>query len=122
MPWFWAFLFTQIVEMPIYMRGLRARVHEAFGATALTHPIVWFVIPELFDWFYQSAYAPHASLRMSSDARYWVMVAFAETFAVVTEALYFRFLGLEKPWRWAFIANMSSFGLGMLSRTTFGFP
>jgi hypothetical protein len=122
MPWFWAFLFTQIVEIPIYMRGLRARMLEAFGATALTHPIVWFVIPEAFEWFYRAVFAHHASLQMTANTRYYVMVAIAETFAVVVEALYFRALFLEKPWRWAFIANMSSFGLGMLSRTAFGFP
>jgi hypothetical protein len=122
MPWFWAFLFTQIVEVPIYKRGMRARVHEAFGASALTHPIVWFVIPELWDWFYLHVLATHAGLLLNLDARYYIMVAIAETFAVSAEAWYFRFLGLDKPWRWAFIANMASFGLGMLSRAIFGFP
>jgi len=122
MPWFWAFLFTQIVEVPIYMRGMRARFHEALGASSLTHPIVWFVIPELFDRFYVHVLERRLSIWLMASTRYAIMVAFAEIFAVVAEALYFRFIGLEKPWRWSLIANMASFGLGMLSRSYFGFP
>jgi hypothetical protein len=119
MAWLLAFLFTQAVEVPIYMRGLRARAFEAFGATALTHPIVWFVIPEVWDWFYRTALI---SMQLRPMTRYVIMIVIAETFAVVAEALYFRFLGLEKPWRWAFIANMSSVGLGLASRAIFGVP
>lgn len=52
MAWLLAFLFTQAIEIPIYMRGLRVRVYEALGASAFTHPIVWFVIPPLCDWLY----------------------------------------------------------------------
>src|SRR5262249_35014609 len=56
--WIYAFLFTQAVEVPIYVfalrggpetppqRALAKRVLIAFGASALTHPIVWFVIPQ----------------------------------------------------------------------------
>lgn len=122
MPWFWAFLFTQVVEVPIYMRGIRARFHEALGASSLTHPIVWFVIPELMDWFYLTILERHASIWLTSSTRYGIMVFVAEVFAVVAEALYFRFIGLEKPWRWSLIANMASFGLGSLSRAWFGVP
>jgi hypothetical protein len=122
MPWFWAFLFTQIVEVPIYMRGMRARFHEALGASSLTHPIVWFVIPELWDRFYLNVLQRHTSIWLTSSTRYVIMVVFAEVFAVVAEAFYFRFIGLEKPWRWSLIANMASFGLGSLSRAYLGFP
>ena len=122
MPWFWAFLFTQIVEVPIYMRGMRARFHEALGASSLTHPIVWFVIPEILEWFYLNILQRHFSIWLTSAMRYGIMVVIAEVFAVVAEALYFRFLGLEKPWRWSLIANMASFGLGSLSRAYLGVP
>jgi hypothetical protein len=122
MPWFWAFLFTQIVEVPIYMRGMRARFHEALGASSLTHPIVWFVIPELWDRFYLNVLQRHTSIWLTSSTRYVIMVVVAEVFAVVAEAFYFRFIGLEKPWRWSLIANMASFGLGSLSRAYLGFP
>ncbi|HRI65804.1 MAG TPA: hypothetical protein PK156_16270 [Polyangium sp.] len=122
MPWFWAFLFTQIVEVPIYMRGMRARFHEALGASSLTHPIVWFVIPELCDRFYLTILSRRADIWLPSSTRYVLMIIVAEVFAVVMEALYFRFLRLPNPWRWSFIANMASFGLGMISRHTLGFP
>jgi len=122
MPWFWAFLFTQIVEVPIYMRAMRARFHEALGASSLTHPIVWFVIPDLWDSLYLHVIQRRASLWLAPSTRYVIMVVIAEVFAVVAEAIYFRIMGLEKPWRWSFIANMASFGLGSLSRYWFGFP
>lgn len=122
MDWFWAFLFTQIVEIPIYMRGLRAKPHEAFGASALTHPIVWFVIPPAWAWLHTTLLAPHAALRLSATPRYWVMVVIAETFAVVGEAVYFKQLGKEKAWRWAFVANMTSVTLGFACREIFGWP
>lgn len=122
MPWFWAFLFTQVVEVPIYMRGIRARFHEALGASSLTHPIVWFVIPGLWDSFYFQVLQRRYSIWLASSTRYAIMVAFAEVFAVVAEALYFRFIGLKNPWRWSLIANMASFGLGSLCRAYFGFP
>jgi hypothetical protein len=103
--WLSAFFFTQCVEVPIYRGLAKAGWLPAFGASALTHPIVWFIIPSLW------------------RGRYWGMVAVAETFAVVAEALY---LGLafkvKRPLLWAFVANASSAALGLLSRAAFGWP
>jgi len=120
--WFLAFLFTQVVEIPIYMRGLRVRVYEAFGASAFTHPIVWFVIPPLCDWFYFNLMAPHPALRFSADARYGAMVVVAETFAIVGEAFYFKCLDKKNTWRWSLAANLTSVTLGMISRELVGVP
>lgn len=122
MPWFWAFLFTQVVEVPIYMRGMRARFHEALGASSLTHPIVWFVIPGLCDWLYVAILERHAAIWLAPSTRYGLMVVIAETFAIAIEALYFRSMRLSNPWRWSIIANMASFGLGSLSRMYWSFP
>jgi len=122
MDWLWAFLFTQAVEMPVYMRGLRVRYYEAFGASAVTHPIVWFLIPPACEGLYLRLLAPHPSLRLSADARYWAMVVIAESFAIAGEALYFRLLDKKKTWRWSFAANMASVTLGLLSREIFGWP
>jgi hypothetical protein len=104
------------------MRGMRARFYEALGASSLTHPIVWFVIPQMADWFYLQVLERRLNIWLTVSMRYGIMVAFAEVFAVVAEALYFRVIGLEKPWRWSLIANMASFGLGMTSRYYLGFP
>ncbi|UQA62699.1 hypothetical protein [Polyangium aurulentum] len=122
MPWLWAFLFTQAVEMPIYMLGLRVRPIEAFGASALTHPIVWFVIPPLFERIYLALLAPHPSLRLAQGPRYWTMVVIAEAFAIGAEALYMRAIGREKTLRWSFAANLASVTLGLICRSLFGYP
>ena len=109
--WAAAFLFTQVVETPIYAYALReriktplGRVAAGFGASAITHPIVWFVIPHLIAHPYLAA------------------MAVAETFAVVVEALYVRAFGLRHAFWWSLGANAASVALAMLSRRFFHFP
>jgi hypothetical protein len=111
-PWFLAFLFTQIVEVPIHeaalarasrRRPLWARLLLAFGASAWTHPIVWFVFPKLVD-------------------RYLTMVVAAELFAWLGEASYLHLLGVRRAWAWSLLANGASLGLGLASRAIFGSP
>jgi hypothetical protein len=120
--WVWAFLFTQVIEIPIYMRGLSVKPYEAFGASALTHPIVWFVIPSLVYHLYDFLHSLYPAFQLASAPRYWVMVVIAEIFAVVAEAIYFRVIGKEKTWRWSFLANMASVSLGLASRSLWGWP
>lgn len=45
--WLRAFAFTQIVEAPVYRRALGVSWIAALGASAITHPFVWFVFPRL---------------------------------------------------------------------------
>jgi hypothetical protein len=45
--WLRAFLFTQLVEMPVYLVLLPVSRARAFAASAVTHPFVWFVFPLL---------------------------------------------------------------------------
>ena len=59
--WAFAFVFTQIIEVPIYMRGLRVGPLKAFGASALTHRVVWFVIPALWAALYRFAAARYSA-------------------------------------------------------------
>lgn len=105
MSWWVGFALTQAIEMPIYLLGMRRsafplawRVGIAFGASALTHPIVWFVLPELL------------------EARwgYWTFVAIAEVFAVVAEALYLRALKIEGAWGLSLVANAASALTGLV--------
>lgn len=100
--WLVAFVFTQVVEVPIYLRVTTLRV--AFLASTFTHPIVWFVFP------------------MFWPRGYWSMIAAAETFAWGMEALWLRSMGVKRPMVWSLIANAASFGLGMLSRKYLGVP
>lgn len=119
--WLWAFLFTQAVEVPIYVALMRRapgpratppqhieeQIALGFWASAITHPIVWFVIPQI----------PSAS--------YWTMVVRAEGFAVVVEGLYLysiRAFGLRRAMLFSLIANMASVGLGFTSRALFDWP
>ncbi len=133
MSWFGAFAVTQLVEMPIHARALlrrrdasdgssassdRAlRFVAAFGASALTHPVVWFVLPKL-----QRALG------------YWGYVAVAETFAVVAEAAYLcawsasraprdgDALSFSRALVWSFAANAASVVVGLSMRALWGFP
>jgi hypothetical protein len=104
--WLRAFLFTQLVEIPIYVRGLRCSPWAAFGASALTHPIIWFVF---FSPRWRVAYAT----RFVS----------AELFAWIVEAAYFRLaFGRSRAWLWSLVANTASVVLALLSRRLFGGP
>lgn len=107
--WVWAFVFTQVVEIPIYAYALRVSLPIAFGASALTHPIVWFgFFHPIFD-----------------DVPYWPRVIAAEHFAWLAEAAYLHFGFKIKPARallWALIANAASVLLGFASRAWLGLP
>jgi hypothetical protein len=115
--WLWAFLLTELVETPIYLRALLARddperpferfvpaLLVAFGASALTHPIVWFVAPRVF------------------PSSYVLMVAVAEAFAVLVEAAWLRAFGLRRALLWALFANAASVLVGLGLRRMFGWP
>ena len=104
--WFTAFLFTELVEVPIYATGLSVSLLAAFGASAITHPIVWFC-------FFSPAW----------HARYATRIVDAELFAWLVEAAYFRYLfGRRRALLMSLAANAASFGLGLLSRALFGAP
>lgn len=109
--WAAAFLVTQLVEGPIYAWVLRerfpkvpARVAAALGASAITHPMVWFVIP------------------YAVSRPYLLYLAVAETFAVVVEAIYLQALGAKHPFAWSLCANASSVGVALVTRWLFDFP
>lgn len=116
--WLDAFLLTQVVEVPIYLLALArleprrpARLAVAFGASAVTHPFVWFVIPDL-------VYAAWNPLPGS----YAVLILLAESFAVGVEAGWLRAFGLRRALLWALGANMASFGAGQALRLLIGWP
>ena len=97
--WLVYFLVTQIIEVPIHSWPLRGNVVVAFGASALTHPILWFVIvPALggVPWL-------------------WTAVL-GETFAVVVEALWLRAFRVRRAFLWSLLANGASFTLGLLAQ------
>jgi hypothetical protein len=103
--WLTAFLFTQVVEVPIYVRGLRVRPTVAFGASLLTHPLLWFGVSH-----------------PSAPGTYLQRVMVAEVAACLIEALYFRLQGAPRALVWSLLANAASLALGLLSRAVFGVP
>ncbi|WP_146657892.1 hypothetical protein [Enhygromyxa salina] len=116
--WLLAFAFTQLIEVPIYIRALLERLPErepvckrwpaalaiAFGASAVTHPIVWFVMPKLI------------------PGSWLTMVIVAELFAITVEAAWLRGFGLQRSLAWAAFANSASVAIGLLLRQTLGWP
>jgi hypothetical protein len=105
--WAVAFSFTQIVEIPIYRRMLDARFFEAFGASAITHPLLWFVFVPL----------------VRGHLSYAEYAAVGEILVVLVEAAYFGFVFKRKRALVASLsANAASFALGLLSNALFGWP
>jgi hypothetical protein len=103
--WAMAFLFTQMVEVPIYATGLRVGLLPAFGASAITHPVLWFVI---FPYLHVS---------------YFWLIVVSESFAFLVEAAYFAILfRRRRALLCSALANAASFGTGMLCRWLFGIP
>ncbi len=102
--WAAAFAFTQIAEVPIYRHGFGASFARAFGASAVTHPIVWLVVVE------------------SGWTASWTIRAIAgESFAVIVEAIWFGVTwGARRGVLWSLIANATSFGLGLVAYRLFG--
>lgn len=134
--WFSAFVFTQALEIPIYLRALRGRADArgrplppeslrwrlgfAFLASMATHPYVWFVIPSLFtSRLWQAAVAAQPGLLPWRHTLFFIT---AEAFAVLAEALLLRALRVPRPLLWALLANATSAGLGVLLRALTGWP
>ena len=111
--WFKAFLFTAALEVPFVVWAYRRvsprmpaprRAVVAFFAQLASHPLVWFVIPTM-------------------TASYRSTLIVAESWAVLSEtALYAAILGggSGRAFAVALLANMGSFGLGLLLRETTG--
>lgn len=103
--WLAAFLFTQLVEVPIYVRGLGVRPAVAFGASLLTHPLLWLAVSH--------PAAPGSHLQR---------VVVGEIAVCLIEALYFRLRGVRRALPWSLLANAASLALGLISRAVFGAP
>lgn len=108
--WLRAFVFTQIIEAPIYRRMLGVSWGRALAPSARAHPAVWFLFPLL--------------RRLGID--YVPMVILAELFAWLAEALFLARTQPRVPVRKALlvslVANATSVLLGLACRELFGAP
>lgn len=104
--WLFAFIFTQLVEVPIYRRAFDCSFLVAFGASAITHPIVWGVF-----------------LLKPWPASFMTNAIGTELFAWLAEAAYFHFVfGYKRALWWSLVANATSLALGLLCTHFFNFP
>lgn len=111
------YFLTVSMEIPVLLAGLSRRhtasqrLFAGFWLTACTYPIVWLVLPPLF------------------ESRMWYLMV-AETFAPLGECLLFQFtLGRTNPasrrdtiqdMMTITVANLISFGLGELFNRNVG--
>lgn len=115
--WLVAFFFTQLFELPIYWRATRS-LRVGFFASALTHPVVWFVFPLLNDGLDRLT-APLPDV-LGAPPGYVAMVALAETFAVLVEAAWLRANGVPRAFAWSLGANAFSATAGLVLRALTG--
>jgi hypothetical protein len=123
--WLVAFALTQAVECPIYVRAFRVRLPVAFAASALTHPVVCFVLPALWRAVYLATVTAHPSWKLSPGAYFVGYGALAEPLAVIAEAAWLAWRA-RLPWRRAFlasiVANTASALVGLLCSWLTGWP
>jgi len=110
--WFLAFLLTEAIEAPLYMRFGGLSFWRALVPSALTHPIVWFV-------FF------HPAVPLS----WFEALILAECFAWLAEAAYLRWsrprlpgMTLERALLLSLAVNGTSLAVGLLSSRYLGFP
>ena len=112
------YLLTVVVETGVLLVGLsrrhpvRARLFAGAWLTACTYPVVWLVLPEMFE-------------------QRWLFLLVAETFAPIAECalFWFAFLRDTPPDRRAtrrdfvaiVVANLCSFGVGEVFLAAGGF-
>jgi hypothetical protein len=90
--WLLAFAVTQLVEVPIYLHATQRKWVAAFGASALTHPLIWFVLPRYW------------------PAGHWeTQLACSVLFSVAVEAAWLASFAVKRPIEWSLVANLSSF-------------
>lgn len=107
--WPGGFLLTELVELPVYWVALEhlppgRRGAVAFGASLITHPVVWFVGPWLI------------------PEPYGLRVAVSEAFAIGVEAAWLRAFGAKDALLWSVFANSLSMVVGHLVHAAVGWP
>ena len=105
MTWIMAFTLTQVIEITVGMLFWRddkvsspKKVAILFGASLITHPMVWFIFPQIRD---EGGY---------SYGEYLLM---AESYAYGVEALYYYAFRVKRPILLSVLANSGSFLTGV---------
>ena len=105
MTWIVAFSLTQMIEITVGLLiwrkekgSLSRKIGILFGASALTHPLVWFVFP-----------------KMSAEwgLTYPEYLLMAEAYAYCVEAFYYFSLRISRPILLSTVTNSCSFLTGL---------
>jgi hypothetical protein len=99
--WLTAFLFTQAIEIPLYLWAGRSvpagkRLAAAAGASALTHPLLWFCFP----W---------------DPGNYLRSLLTGECLVVLAETAVLLRMGFPRPLAVSALVNAASCGAGLLA-------
>jgi hypothetical protein len=117
--WLSAFVVTQAIEAPIYAVAIGRhspqasaweRVVGALVPSALTHPLVWFIWPPLF----QALPVCVDPERMLTPDCFLAYTVWAEFSAWAIEWGVLASFGVRRAWLWSAVANGLSFGFGAL--------
>jgi len=116
--WCVAFAITQAVECPLYRRLFGVPLWAAFVASALTHPVVVWVMPHVWDGIYV-----RLSFDLSPNVYFLGYGVLAETFAIVAEAVWLRrWLPPRRALVASLVANLTSCTAGGLCWLVTGWP
>ncbi len=120
--WAKAFVATQLIEVPIYLRFcVPRRPWVALGASTLTHPLLWALLWP--SWFLvRASVLARAPWLGDRQTEIVAVTAVGEGLVWLTEGLWFRLWGGHQPWRWSLVANATSAGVGVLLYVFFRWP
>ena len=99
--------------LPLSRNTLFSRVIIAFGASLLTHPIVWFLLPSATLALHRTAVRAGAP-PLDELGRTLLYGVVAEGFAVIAEAFYLAVFRARRPLLWSLAANAASVLIGTL--------
>jgi len=101
-----AFLLTQVIEISaasLVWRDPKVKWFRkaciVFGASLITHPMVWFVFPKI---------------RSAGGFSYEEYLLMAESYAYGVEILYYYVMKVRRPFLLSIVANTCSFLTGVL--------
>lgn len=136
--WLSAFALTQLVEIPIYARALRARESDSRAPENTNHRLpASDANPTLPTHLRTSFLATRLTLAFLPSAlthplvwfvfprlplSYLPMVVCAELFAICAEAALLRALRVPRALAWSLLANAASLDVGLLLRALVGWP
>lgn len=106
MTWIMAFTLTQVIEITaglLFWKDREVSVFRKigilFGASLITHPMVWFIFPQI---------------REEGGYSYGEYLLMAESYAYSVEALYYYAFRIKHPIWLSVIANSCSFLTGVI--------